>query len=162
MAEIKILHVDDNPRIIQVTQLYFKHFGSNFKLTPAFSTAQGLELLERESFDVIIADYKMPEMNGILADTGEHRAMREKDLMERICRRSCIPLSLQNLRFHLNSLEREGVIASVRQPSSGERFFFIKPAEAVEKKDKGIFLTKIYDREKRIQELEELIWSSRP
>ena len=65
MAEIRILHVDDNPKIIQVTQLYFKHFGSNFKLTPAFSAEQGLELLERESFDVIIADYKMSEMDGI-------------------------------------------------------------------------------------------------
>jgi len=62
---IRILHVEDNPRAIQITQLYLERKNTDFKITAALSAKQALEKLKTEKFDVVVSDYQMPEMNGI-------------------------------------------------------------------------------------------------
>jgi CheY-like chemotaxis protein len=37
----------------------------NFKIAPVLSAEQALERLEKETFDVVVADYAMPGMNGL-------------------------------------------------------------------------------------------------
>ncbi|MBC8521613.1 MAG: response regulator [Candidatus Syntrophoarchaeum sp.] len=62
---VRILHVDDNPRAIQITRLYLEDKNNNFKITPVLSAKQALEKRETENFDAVISDYKMPDMDGI-------------------------------------------------------------------------------------------------
>jgi len=64
--EIRILHVEDDAGDAKLTKLFLKKKGSdNFKITPVLSAEQGLEMLGKEQFDVVISDYVMPRMNGM-------------------------------------------------------------------------------------------------
>ncbi len=63
---IRVLHVDDEVRVLEITRLYLQNKGYNcFKITPVLSAEQAMEILEEENFDVIVADYKMPGMSGL-------------------------------------------------------------------------------------------------
>ena len=63
--EIRILHVEDDAGDAKLTKLFQKKKGyDNFKITPVLSAEQGLEMLGKGEFDVIISDYVMPGMNG--------------------------------------------------------------------------------------------------
>ncbi len=64
--EIRILHVEDDAGDAKLTKLFLKKKGyDNFKITPVLSAEQGLEMLGKEQFDVVISDYVMPGMNGM-------------------------------------------------------------------------------------------------
>lgn len=63
---IRVLHVEDEKGALEITRLFLKRRGySNFEITPILSAELGLEKLERETFDIVISDYKMPGMNGL-------------------------------------------------------------------------------------------------
>lgn len=62
---MRILHIDDDADFISVGSLILKKMGE-FEIIPAPSGAVALELLSRETFDAIISDYQMPDMDGIL------------------------------------------------------------------------------------------------
>lgn len=63
---IRILHVDDEPVDLEITRLFMKRGGNDdFEVSGVLSAEEALEKLEREHFDVIISDYKMPGMDGI-------------------------------------------------------------------------------------------------
>ena len=63
---IRILHVDDEPVDLEITRVFMKKGGNDdFAISGVLSAEEALEKLEREHFDVIISDYKMPGMNGI-------------------------------------------------------------------------------------------------
>ena len=64
-APIRVLHVEDERGAIEITKLYLKRKSYNFKITPVLSAEKALEILERENFDIVISDYKMPRMNGL-------------------------------------------------------------------------------------------------
>lgn len=65
-APIRVLHVEDSVGDLELTRLFLKRKGyNNFKITPVLSAERALEMLERENFDVILSDYKMPGMNGL-------------------------------------------------------------------------------------------------
>jgi len=65
-AQIQVLHVEDSVGDLELTRLFLKRKGyNNFKITPVLSAERALEMLERENFDVILSDYKMPGMNGL-------------------------------------------------------------------------------------------------
>ncbi|WP_342677955.1 MULTISPECIES: PAS domain S-box protein [Methanomicrobiaceae] len=61
---MRILHVDDEPVILELTQFYLERTG-DMKITSCRSAEEALGLLEIEKFDAIISDYEMPGMNGI-------------------------------------------------------------------------------------------------
>ena len=65
-SPIRVLHVEDSVGDLELTRLFLKRKGyNNFKITPVLSAEQGLEILERENFDIVVSDYKMPGMNGL-------------------------------------------------------------------------------------------------
>ena len=59
----KILLVDDDERIRDSLRLFFEDQGCSFMAVG--SSERALEKLARQSFDVIILDYKLPGMNGL-------------------------------------------------------------------------------------------------
>jgi PAS domain S-box-containing protein len=87
-AEISILCVDDEPFVLEILENFFKREpGFSIKTSPSASDA--LELLNTRQFDAVIADFGLPDMDGIkllietrargfsglfIIITGKHRA----------------------------------------------------------------------------------------
>lgn len=61
---ISALCVDDEPSLLILTRTYLEGTGG-FRIETAGSGAHALRLLEERSFDVVISDYEMPDMDGI-------------------------------------------------------------------------------------------------
>ena len=61
---ISVLLVDDDPMILDVTSLYLQR-GGEFSVTTCEGASDALGVLGGRSFDAIISDYEMPEMDGI-------------------------------------------------------------------------------------------------
>jgi PAS domain S-box-containing protein len=61
---IHILHVDDDPDIIDLTAEFLTHDTDQFTVESALSGAEGLEQVTSE-IDCIVSDYDMPGMNGL-------------------------------------------------------------------------------------------------
>jgi CheY-like chemotaxis protein len=58
----RILIVDDEPCIADLLSEMLQMMG--YSATKCLSPAAALALLEREDFDVILSDFRMPQMNG--------------------------------------------------------------------------------------------------
>ena len=61
-ATATLLFVDDEVNILSSIKRLFRPLG--YRIFTAESGAQGLEILERESVDLVVSDMRMPEMNG--------------------------------------------------------------------------------------------------
>lgn len=59
----RILIVDDEKDFVEMLSLRLKETGE--KATPAYSGKECLDILEKEDFDVVILDIRMPGMDGI-------------------------------------------------------------------------------------------------
>ncbi len=59
--KMKLLAIDDEPSILRILSLTLKE---HFDVTTASSAVEGLKLMEEVSFDIILTDEQMPEMNG--------------------------------------------------------------------------------------------------
>jgi PAS domain S-box-containing protein len=60
----RILVVDDEPALLELTRIYLELSGDlQVEVTP--SPSQALDLLAAAPYDAIVADYEMPEMDGI-------------------------------------------------------------------------------------------------
>lgn len=57
-----ILCVDDEPNILNALQRLLRHQG--YKVLTAESGAQGLDILQQETVDLVISDMRMPQMDG--------------------------------------------------------------------------------------------------
>jgi CheY-like chemotaxis protein len=65
-TQIRVLHVDDEPADLEITRIFLKREEKDdFEIVSVLSAEEALEKLESEHFDAVIADYKMPEMDGI-------------------------------------------------------------------------------------------------
>lgn len=62
MKQSHILTVDDNSEIREIIRILLEN--ENFKVTEAPDGRTALEALKKESFDLIILDIMMPELNG--------------------------------------------------------------------------------------------------
>lgn len=62
MRRRRILVVDDEPQLCELVQAMLEHDGHNVMTATGASAA--MDLLERESFDMMITDYLMPGMKG--------------------------------------------------------------------------------------------------
>ena len=58
----RILLIDDDTRLAKLLREYFMQFG--FELDSASLPSQGLTLLDNNSFDLVILDIMLPEMDG--------------------------------------------------------------------------------------------------
>jgi len=59
----KVLFVDDERKILRA--LYRACYQAEFDVFTAQGGREALEIIEKENIDIIITDYKMPEMNGL-------------------------------------------------------------------------------------------------
>nr|WP_245930587.1 response regulator [Methylobacterium radiodurans] len=59
----RVLVVDDDPEVRHVTASFIRRFG--YRETEAASGTAALALLERETFDLVVADLAMPGMSGV-------------------------------------------------------------------------------------------------
>lgn len=57
-----LLCIDDDQSVLQCEKVFLESFG--YTVVTASSGREGLELAALHSFDVVIVDYCMPEMNG--------------------------------------------------------------------------------------------------
>jgi len=60
-GKIKVLHVDDDRIFLRLVQ---KKFGEYFNLKSVVTGAEAIEILKTETYDVILLDYILPDMNG--------------------------------------------------------------------------------------------------
>ncbi|MBN1431980.1 MAG: response regulator [Methanomicrobiaceae archaeon] len=61
---IKILIIDDEPQILEITKIFLERTG-NFDVYTGDSATAGLMMLENCDFDAVISDYEMSGMNGL-------------------------------------------------------------------------------------------------
>ena len=61
-ARYRILLVDDEPNVLSALKRVFHH--ENYEVVTCQEPKQALERFTRESFQLIVSDYMMPEMNG--------------------------------------------------------------------------------------------------
>ena len=59
-----LLYVDDEPGLLEIGKIYLENSGA-FSVATALSGRVGLDELEKHDFDAVVADYQMPEMDGI-------------------------------------------------------------------------------------------------
>lgn len=63
--QIRVLHVDDQPSLLDATAAYLEREDDRFRVTKATSARDGLALLSETDFDCIVSDYDMPGQNGL-------------------------------------------------------------------------------------------------
>jgi len=73
--EIRVLHVDDSPDVLDLTATFLERVLDRIEVTSAPSAAAGLERLDDAAFDCVVSDYRMPERDGL----DFLRAVRERD-----------------------------------------------------------------------------------
>lgn len=64
MGMLSVLAVDDDPAILEVTQLVLEK-SHDIAVTPARSSKEALDILQKDRFDAIVLDYDLPEIDGI-------------------------------------------------------------------------------------------------
>ena len=65
MGKINILLVDDESFLLDQAKIFLEREKEELNVITASSAEEGLDLLDEEDIDVIVSDYKMPEMNGL-------------------------------------------------------------------------------------------------
>ncbi len=64
IAHERVLHVDDEPMICDVTRMCLER-GGRFRVDVVYNAEEALALLRSGSYSCVISDYEMPTMNGI-------------------------------------------------------------------------------------------------
>jgi len=55
------LHVDDDPSILEITQLMLIDIEKNLKIDNAHSVDEAIKKLLTKQYDIVISDYEMPK-----------------------------------------------------------------------------------------------------
>ncbi len=70
----KVLIVDDEPQISSMLKKMLE--GQGFEIMISSNGLEALEVLEKQSFDFLITDFKMPKMNGdVLVETAKQKGL---------------------------------------------------------------------------------------
>jgi len=64
LVPLSVLYVDDEPEFIDLGKAYLSK-DALINVIGAASAAEAIQLISERSFDAIVSDYQMPEMNGI-------------------------------------------------------------------------------------------------
>ncbi len=62
---IQVLHVDDDPELVELTAAFLEREYGSFEVVGATSASEGLERLDADPPDCVVSDYNMPGMDGI-------------------------------------------------------------------------------------------------
>lgn len=60
-----LLVVDDEPFILSALAAYFHHMVPGLHVVVAKSAAEGLACMQESRIDVVVSDYRMPDMDGL-------------------------------------------------------------------------------------------------
>lgn len=63
--EIDVLLVDDEPELLEQAQMFMGKNENDLRIETTTSPEKALEELESGNYDVVVSDYKMPEMDGL-------------------------------------------------------------------------------------------------
>ena len=63
MAKAKILVVDDDPYTVEFLQVFLENEG--YEVATATLGTEGLQKAEKEHFDLLLVDLRLPEMDGL-------------------------------------------------------------------------------------------------
>jgi DNA-binding NtrC family response regulator len=61
----RILIVDDDPKVLLVLQATLERMGKDYKILTALDGSEALDRIRNEPFDLLVADIRMPGVNGI-------------------------------------------------------------------------------------------------
>src|SRR5271169_29746 len=61
---IKLLFVDDDKYLLEIAQIFLENAG-DYSVETALSAKIALNKLKSGTYDAVVSDYQMPEMNGI-------------------------------------------------------------------------------------------------
>ena len=75
---VRVLLVEDEPDTLEMLKAHFEARG--FETFGCEAAAEALALADRESFDIIISDIAMPEMDGLQLI----KMLRQKDVLRKI------------------------------------------------------------------------------
>ncbi|MFD1686598.1 PAS domain S-box protein [Halobellus litoreus] len=64
-AEIRVLHVDDDPGIVDLTASFLTRFDDAFSVYTSTDPEAALERIRNERIDCVVSDYEMPGMDGL-------------------------------------------------------------------------------------------------
>jgi DNA-binding NtrC family response regulator len=62
---IRVLHVDDDPSILEISKLMLMDMESNLDIDNACCVDEAFKKLETEHYDLVISDYEMPQKDGL-------------------------------------------------------------------------------------------------
>jgi PAS domain S-box-containing protein len=62
---IRILHVDDDPSIQEITKLMLQDLDCNFEIENACCVDEAYKKFADVNYDVVVSDYEMPQKNGL-------------------------------------------------------------------------------------------------
>ena len=62
---IHVLHVDDDPSLLEITKLILLDLDSRFEIDCACCVDEALKKLSTGHYDVVVSDYEMPQKDGI-------------------------------------------------------------------------------------------------
>jgi len=65
VSEVKILLVDDEETLLEISKVYIEKLDESFRIHTVKSAKEAIKLLKKTPFDVIISDYQMPEIDGL-------------------------------------------------------------------------------------------------
>jgi len=64
-AAIDVLHVDDDPSVLDLTEAYFERELDSVAVTSETDPEAALDRIRESSFDCVVSDYDMPPMDGL-------------------------------------------------------------------------------------------------
>ena len=107
---IKIIYIEDNKDTAEAVKIILNN--ANFKTTTASSGKEGLELIDKNNFDLILLDIMLPDMSGwdIFA------TLSNKGVKSKFAFLSAIPVSSERME----ELKKAGVLDYITKPFSKE------------------------------------------
>lgn len=64
MTGIHVLCIDDEPSLLELTRIFLER-STDISVDTSLSARDGLDKLSEQRYDVIVADYDMPDIDGI-------------------------------------------------------------------------------------------------
>jgi CheY-like chemotaxis protein len=69
----RVLIVDDDKTILYMLEHSLTRMGANYQIFTTMDSSEAMELVQKQSFDLVVADYMMPGMTGIDLARAIHR-----------------------------------------------------------------------------------------
>jgi DNA-binding response OmpR family regulator len=62
---LNVLLIDDEPMLLSLIPLIINHFDPNLRVETLTDPSKAVEMVVKNPYDVVVADYSMPEVNGL-------------------------------------------------------------------------------------------------